>query len=224
MDAFIGTILPVAFNYAPRGWAFCNGQLLQIAQYNALFALLGVMYGGDGKQTFGLPDLRGRVPVGSQGQGPGLQNVAQGQMGGVNTETVVSAGTAAVTLTTANLPPHSHPISATTSGLSATSTLNATTNGPGSAMPAAGSMLCNSGSGGTSGAIFYTGPTTPSVALNAASVTTSVSGNVAVTCGNTGQGATLSAPVSTSANISVMQPFTGMNYIICLEGIYPSRN
>lgn len=78
MDAFMGTIMPVAFQYAPRGWMFCNGQTLPIAQNSALFSLLGTMYGGDGQNTFGLPDLRGRVPVGSQGPGPGIATVAQG--------------------------------------------------------------------------------------------------------------------------------------------------
>jgi microcystin-dependent protein len=60
MEVFIGTIMPVGFNFAPRGWAFCNGQLLSISQYSALFSLLGTTYGGNGQTTFGLPDLRGR--------------------------------------------------------------------------------------------------------------------------------------------------------------------
>ena len=72
MDAFMGTVLPVAFNYPPRGWLFCNGQTVPIQQNSAMFALLGTMYGGDGQNTFGIPDLRGRVVVGSQGQGPGF--------------------------------------------------------------------------------------------------------------------------------------------------------
>ncbi len=72
-DPFIGEIIMFAGNFAPRGWAFCQGQLLPINQYQALFSILGTTYGGDGRYTFGLPDLRGRVPV-HPGQGPGLQD------------------------------------------------------------------------------------------------------------------------------------------------------
>jgi microcystin-dependent protein len=79
METFIGTIMPVAFNFAPEGWALCNGQLLPINQNTALFSLLGANYGGDGQTTFGLPDLRGRVAVG-QGAGPGLAPVQMGEL------------------------------------------------------------------------------------------------------------------------------------------------
>ena len=72
MEPFIGQLMCVGFNFAPKGWAMCQGQLLSIAQNSALFSLLGTMYGGDGRVTFGLPDLRGRSPIG-MGQGPGLQ-------------------------------------------------------------------------------------------------------------------------------------------------------
>lgn len=94
MDPYLAQIMIFAGNFAPRGWAPCNGQLISIAQNSALFALLGTMYGGDGITTFGLPDLRGRVPVGV-GTGPGMSNVEQGQ----------SAGTQNVTLITQNIPP-----------------------------------------------------------------------------------------------------------------------
>jgi len=96
-DPFLGEIRMVGFNFAPRGWAMCQGQLLSIAQNNALFALLGTLYGGDGQTTFGLPDYRGRSPVG-MGQGPGLSAVVQGEM----------AGTENVTLTLNQMPMHNH--------------------------------------------------------------------------------------------------------------------
>lgn len=99
MDPFIGQLMCVGFNYAPVGWAQCNGQLMSIAQNTALFSLLGTMYGGDGITTFGLPDLRGRVPM-SFGQGPGLQNYTQGQMG----------GTESVTLNAQQIPAHTHTV------------------------------------------------------------------------------------------------------------------
>lgn len=94
---FIGEIQIFAGNYAPFGWAICNGSLLSISQYDALFSLIGTTYGGDGVTTFALPDLRGRIPV-HQGQGPGLSYYVIGQTG----------GTEIVTLTTAQIPSHSH--------------------------------------------------------------------------------------------------------------------
>jgi microcystin-dependent protein len=79
------------FSFAPQGWALCNGQLLPIAQNQALFSLLGTTYGGNGTTTFALPDLRSRVPV-HQGQGPGLSPYAEGQAGGTETVTLAAAG------------------------------------------------------------------------------------------------------------------------------------
>lgn len=81
MEAYIGTIMPVAFPFAPRGWTSCEGQLLSISQNQALFSLIGTTYGGNGMQTFALPDLRGRVIVG-QGQSTTGQNYTTGQTGG----------------------------------------------------------------------------------------------------------------------------------------------
>jgi microcystin-dependent protein len=97
-DPFIGEIIMFAGNFEPRGWAFCNGQLLSIAQNTALFSILGTTYGGDGRTTFGLPDLRGRLPM-HPGQGPGLTPHSLGEQSGTET----------VTLTQANLPAHTHP-------------------------------------------------------------------------------------------------------------------
>lgn len=94
---YIGQIMMVGFNFAPVGWALCNGQLLAISENSALFQLIGTTYGGDGQQTFGLPDLRGRVPVHS-GQGPGLSNYVIGQLTGAET----------VPLTVNQLPQHQH--------------------------------------------------------------------------------------------------------------------
>src|SRR5690349_11780265 len=81
MDAFMGQIVLFAGNFAPRGWALCQGQLLAIAHNSVLFSILGTTYGGDGQTTFALPDLRGRVPVGA-GTGPGLPEMLQGEQGG----------------------------------------------------------------------------------------------------------------------------------------------
>jgi microcystin-dependent protein len=97
MDPYIGQIMLFAGNFAPVGWALCNGQLMSISQNSALFAILGTTYGGDGVTTFGLPDLRGRVPL-HFGQGPGLGNYTLGEKAGVE----------AVTLTTQQMPIHGH--------------------------------------------------------------------------------------------------------------------
>jgi microcystin-dependent protein len=86
-EPFIGEIMLFAGNFAPRNWALCNGQLLPISQNTALFSLLGTTYGGNGTVTFGLPDLRGRAPV-HFGQGPGLSNYTQGQLGGEEIHTL----------------------------------------------------------------------------------------------------------------------------------------
>jgi microcystin-dependent protein len=94
---FLGQIIPVAFNYAPKTWSTCAAQLLGITQNQALFALLGTTYGGDGRTTFGLPDLRGRVAV-HAGQGPGLTGITLGELSGSNS----------VTMLANNLPVHIH--------------------------------------------------------------------------------------------------------------------
>ena len=96
-EPFLGEIKLVGFNFPPRGWAECNGQLLPIAQNSALFSLLGTIYGGDGRTTFGLPDLRGRYAM-HQGQGPGLSSRPIGQ----------KSGEERVTLATSQLPSHQH--------------------------------------------------------------------------------------------------------------------
>jgi microcystin-dependent protein len=101
-DPFIGEIRMFAGNFAPRNWAFCDGQLLAISQNDALFSLLGTIYGGDGRTTFGLPGLRGRIPVHAD-TGPGLTNRRLGEKSGTETETV----------TTSQLPAHTHPLQGT---------------------------------------------------------------------------------------------------------------
>lgn len=165
-EPFLGSIILFGGNFAPRGWAFCNGQLLPIAQNTALFSLLGTTYGGNGQTTFALPDLRSRVPV-HFGQGPGLSSYSLGQ----------SAGAETITLTQAEMPAHAHTQPA--------SNANQTTNRPNGAVPAKGGVYA----GATDGSQLD--PTTP---------------------------------VGGSQPHSNLQPYLAMNYIIALEGIYPSRN
>jgi microcystin-dependent protein len=96
-DPFVGEVAIFPYNFAPRGWAKCDGQLLPISQNEALFSLIGTIYGGDGRTTFGLPDLRGRTVI-EYGQGPGLQNYTLGSKGGVENSI----------LNVQNLAAHSH--------------------------------------------------------------------------------------------------------------------
>ena len=128
-NQFLGEIRIVGFNFAPTGWAMCNGQTMSISQNTALFSLLGTTYGGDGIQTFALPDLRGRVPI-HLGQGNGLSNYVQGEV----------TGTETVTLTTGELPAHAHSV--------LTSKDEQTTNRPDGAYPTVGGIYAAAQDGG----------------------------------------------------------------------------
>ncbi len=107
-EPFIADIKIVGFNFAPRGWAHCDGQILPINQNQALFSLLGTTFGGDGRTTFGLPDMRGRAPL-NQGQGPGLSTRNFGSKAGQNE----------VALTVAEMPPHTHQLNASSDSATA---------------------------------------------------------------------------------------------------------
>jgi microcystin-dependent protein len=112
-DPFVGEIRMFGGNFAPHGWALCTGQLMSIAQNTALFSLLGTNFGGDGKSTFGLPNLQGVVPL-NQGQGPGLTDRVMGEPG----------GSAAVTLITTEIPSHVHAYSAENANAAVTTPSN----------------------------------------------------------------------------------------------------
>lgn len=113
-EPFVGEIRMFAGNFAPRGWAFCDGQLLAVSQNDALFSLYGTIYGGDGRTTFGLPDMRGRIPI-HAGSGPGLSNRRLG----------AKSGAESVTLTVNQLPSHSHTYNASTTAATANSPADA---------------------------------------------------------------------------------------------------
>ncbi|MCM5680006.1 tail fiber protein [Schlegelella sp. S2-27] len=179
-EPFIGEIRMVGFNFAPVGWAQCQGQLVPIAQNQALFALLGTMYGGDGQVTFGLPDLRGRSPVG-MGQGPRLSNIVQGAL----------AGTENVTLTLNNLPMHNHPTSVQVAG---TATEPANT-------PSASNNALGASSGGPGSANIWSTQLNGPVEM--AGVQSGVAGG--------GQ------------PVGMRNPYIGINFVIAMEGIFPSR-
>ena len=172
-EPFIAEIRIFAGNFAPRGWAFCDGQLLPIAQHTALFSLVGTTYGGDGRTTVGLPDLQARAPM-HPGSGPGLTRRRLGETGGA----------AAVTLTEAQLPSHQH-------GLRGTNE-DADTENPGGAMPARSAPLGDRQySGGDQkaamhpSALWETGGAQPH---------------------------------------NNLPPYLALNYIIALQGWYPTRS
>jgi microcystin-dependent protein len=170
-------------NFAPRGFEFCNGQTMSIAQNTALFSLLGTTFGGNGTTTFGLPDLRGRCPV-HFGQGPGLPAVQLGEL----------SGTPNVTLLPSQMPAHIHALT-----------------GASAAMP------CSSGAGTLDN---------PTGAIPSGSAS-----HEDYAAAGAATGVMASAPVSGSTGaagnnqpFSVMQPYLGVNFIIAMQGIYPSRN
>jgi microcystin-dependent protein len=145
MEPFVGQIIPVGFNFAPVGWFLCQGQLVSIAEYTVLFQLIGTTYGGDGAETFGIPDLRGRVPL-NQGQGPGLSTYVIGEL----------IGTESVTLTSAQIGAHTHPFM--TSSKAATLTTPANTSALGVASSGAGIFVYGAGPSNTSLAPGSIGP------------------------------------------------------------------
>lgn len=175
-EPYLASIVMFAGNFAPRGWAFCAGQILPIAQNTALFSLLGTTFGGNGQTTFALPDLRGRAPVG-QGQGPGLSNIDLGQ----------AAGTETVTLLSAQIPAHTHPVNCDGTG---SSSLNPTNAIPGL-----------SDDRTTSVPVYSTAA--PNAVMNPLMIGP-----------NTGGG----------QPFGIRNPYLGINFIIALEGIFPSRN
>jgi microcystin-dependent protein len=200
-DPFLGEIKMVGFNFAPRGWAQCLGQLMPIAQNSALFSLLGVTFGGDGRVTFGLPDFRGRSPVG-MGQGPGLSPVSQGQMAGVES-TVLSI---------AQMPIHNHPVVSSSNTVTSTGqvAIPAATTGTTQATPGPTTVLGPIAAAGRAGTLYAT--TAADTTL--APVDVSVSGPLTPpTIGNAGG----------SLPVPLLNPYLGTNFIIATEGIFPSR-
>lgn len=179
-EPFIGEIKMFAGNFPPRGYAFCSGQLISIAQNSALFAILGTTYGGDGQTTFALPNLQSRVPMG-QGQGPGLSYRSLGEV----------TGTENVTLISTNLPAHTHVVSLSSPATTSLGTLMEP--GPG-AIPAASNQR--------------NAQYAPSASANT---------QLPVSAGNTGS-------AGNNSPVSVMQPSLAVNFIIALQGIFPSRN
>ncbi|KAF7789030.1 hypothetical protein PRUB_a2165 [Pseudoalteromonas rubra] len=201
-DAFIGEMMPFTGNFAVRQFAECGGQLISISQYSATYAILGTFYGGDGRSTFAMPDLRGRSPV-SKGQAPGLSYYPIGSKG----------GSESVQLTTAQLPAHSHTATATVGVSSAaTATLSVASNNANSPVPTAAAYL-----GRPQDSSFFVPSAFEAeqlVEIQGPEVQVqSVVDNATVTVNNTGLG----------QEVSLLSPFTTVNWQMCLNGLFPSR-
>lgn len=170
-EPFIAEIRIFAGNFAPRSWAFCNGQLLPISQNTALFSLIGTTYGGDGRTTTALPDLQGRAPM-HPGRGPGLSTRTLGERGGVN----------AVTLTEQQMPSHTH-------------AQGAADRRPRSLTPTASTVVTEAGEATYKASGFN---------VNMAAEAISITGG--------------------SQAHNNLQPLLAINYIIALQGLFPSRS
>lgn len=242
MDApFLGAIFIWAGVFAPRGYRFCDGSLMQVQQNAALFAILGTQYGGNGRDTFGLPDLRGRFPIGVNGNNPQLPIMNQpGQLGGLPS----------VSLTQANLPAHNHGATfAATSGPGTQDLTIPAVAGSG-AITASASMAVTPGNAGTLPAngtnnYYLTGGKIGSNNVGGFTTTAPSSGN---TAGVTGVNVTVDSSTyqpaipqhtvqipkfggtvtvgATGQNspVALYSPYQVVNYIIAIEGLFPPRN
>lgn len=179
MEGTLAEVRMFAGNFAPRGWLLCNGQLLPISQWTAVFALVGTIYGGNGQTTFGIPDFRGRIALGT-GSGPGLPVVNIGEMSGVESTTLISS----------NLPFHNHQV-----------TGNIIRQGS-----ADGVLSTDPTARRTGPANIYTNATDELVNMAPIAV------NLSTTIAGSNQ------PFSNRC------PYIGINFIMCVEGIFPSRD
>jgi len=184
MEEYIGILKIFAGSFAPKGYMLCEGQLLSIAQYSALYSILGTVYGGNGTTTFALPDLRGLTPVGTGRSRVSGTEFKSGEVGGAETTTI----------NTSNLPPHQHnPV------------MHASMANAAYSQPTASSVLATAVKplGRELESVYAFTDATPDIEMSSAGITESLVGG--------------------GMPFKNMQPYIAMNYIICTEGLYPSR-
>ncbi|MCL4641703.1 MAG: tail fiber protein [Pseudosphingobacterium sp.] len=198
-DPLLSEIMIWAPNFAPRGWAFCQGQLLAISSNSALFALLGTTYGGNGTTTFALPDLQGRAVIG-QGQSPGGSNYTLGQ----------TAGTETITLTSAQMPMHTHP--ATFTPTQGAVSVGVSTNQAQTHTASSGNVLA--------------APYDPNNAASLNGFIDQANAGTLVNLGGvsaTGGGDVAVGFAGGNIPFNIMQPYQVLNFVIALQGVFPSR-
>lgn len=207
MDSFVGNICLFAFDYAPEGWIMCQGQLLPTQQYQAVFALLGTRYGGNGSTQFGIPNLIGRLPLG------------MGVPGSANYPIASTGGATAVTLSSAHvpLPAHTHPASIAPNqsvaiSIPVVSGSNGTTNVPGNAV--------NLSNGNTADRA----PLPINVYSNTATNATLKPFNAALPTGVGTVAVSANTPSAPTTPVSLMNPYLALNFCMCLNGLWPSRS
>lgn len=203
MDPFIGQIMPYGFNFNPRGWYHCNGGLLAISTNTTLFSLLGTFYGGDGRTTFGLPDLRGKSPM-SFGRHPG--SIYDWRMG-------QAAGAESHTLTQMELANHSHSATFVPGPADTVAQVQVSTDAATTDTPAEGSYLARNDGGREDGVFMYR--------PDAGSGVVSLGG---VTGGNGMGGTVMLQSTGGSTSFSILQPVQVVNYCVAYMGIYPPRS
>lgn len=228
-QAFVGEIKLLGFGWAPRGFMQCVGQALAINSQQALFSLLGTIYGGDGTQTFKLPDLRSRVAVG-QGQGTGLSFYQMGQ----------AAGTESTTIGIPNLPAHNHSAvyspptytaptytPPTYTQPTVATTINAYTAPTARQISPANALLTAAqDTAGVPVNAYSTAGTAATLASGAATTTLSgggISGG-GISGGGISGGSIAIGATGSGLPFNNVQPYLAINYVIAIEGIYPSRN
>lgn len=194
MEPFISQVMIWANNFAPRSWSLCNGQLVSIAQNTALFSLIGTTFGGDGRTTFALPGMRGRVPV-HPGRGAGLMPVLRGQTGGADS----------VTLNALELPSHNHSATPSLNVTIPASTAAGTTDNPSGNVYATTSVTIEGGGQATGNIYAATGAVAGPVAPSLTET---------VTIDPTGGGLAHEN----------RQPYIAINYLIAMVGLFPSRS
>lgn len=200
-EAFLGEIRMFAGNYAPEGWAICDGGLLDISQFQALFAVIGTYYGGDGRTNFAVPDLRGRVAIGA-GTGICLSTRHLGNRGGTEREII----------TINNMPQHTHHVAASCQG----------------SLTAQGTVLCTDSGTDTNnpeGKHISKGSPTVKTYSDGTPNKKMAEGNVEINLdAEQLQIDTNTSPVGSGQSHSNMQPWTCVNYIICVDGLFPPRS
>ena len=209
MEPFIGMIMMWSGSFAPKGWLYCHGQTLSVSQYTALFAVLGTTYGGDGYSTFGLPDLRGRVPLGA-GTSPQGGQYYQGEAGGSTVQNLA--------LSVNNLPSHTHELSEGNVEIAQSTvdlTMNVSTD-PGERGVAQQGDYFGAPTYSNREVNLYRGDADKNMAVSGLSGSVPPhSATMTGTIGHTGQGQ--------AVQFSNMQPYLTIDYIIACEGIFPPR-